>query len=1455
MMATPTISKITPQYLDEREWFKKKYEREIGKIYTRDECAIDKVGEYLKRHEKFRCTKEISMYKEYVELPRPDNIPDVVWNGPLMKRCKCPMKECDCKGNILLPPRRIPCETRYTWHPMYYLRALTCHKLWQPPEPQTTFAQRLQEFVDAELHACKKLQEIGALERGAEFCIYRCFFYHLPEAKRDYELVQVTLSVLHRYFTLKRQILEAYKNRIPPPVMEQRPQQAPVEEEEGPIIDGFYRSLSTQSNTGPNGEFIMGKTSHILFASMNDSILYDIEGKELNISSYNELEEIPKIQTITSKLDKLFSFKGIKSEISKLTTNFFSSLIEIKDTGIPVTSRATQDPPLDHCYQSIKEIPLKGYTNDDHVDTCPCCKFYKMTSFVVTSNIFEQNPAIDDYMIKSDSNTDSKLLINPTKKQSFNDIKNEKIPAGNVGDKSNKLSSSTLNNIPQVIDSLSKINIENEQIPSVSKNLTDENKNIDMKLLLKSQGEDIENDIIEMGQSMDDNKLNDQINNITSSDKNIRDTFDNVAEENKPHEILSSNESKASSKVNQLQKTDLKFDEKHHEKILSTLINIENKVIENLPVAENKGQNQANTTNEISNDILKTIESSYNSNTNEVLKDTLENIDQPSEFNKKIASVSHINVNFIEESQVDNNLNSVSEKRATSKTEVQMILNSNTILKFCSTQKPSVKKLTLKNLERLALRNRITKAISYENIKLHVKKSFQKTSSAFAAIFNCVDFKSYINVNNPKETSYSNDILKEEQLVDNLHDHVEVARDSNKKESSEKEMFSLQYNSNLMTDAESSEGKCIADKIEATIHNDKDNLYSENTRENEVTEEADEVETIDLYLNNALKLSNEAKTGNSVLKLFSQTNQESDAYECTVNSIPAKDTQMKPVSHIQENICTKYSKNILQNTQKTESIMDNNETTIKENNELKLPIQNKQETINENQLETTVNKYKEIKLSLQNTQDNVFYANKIEANNNSKFLLQEKNEQNIDGRTSDDKKLNENLINNGTTDPTTIFNKNLIDLQSINKGNQEIKVKTAINEDKKLKIPLQSAQENVCDASKIETYKNSELLLQDKHVENTDEKLITNKNKKIVENFIDNTHSTADSATIKNKYLKDLLNTQKSRNEHKEKTMSNVDKELKLPFKNTHESIRDESKIEISKTSPLLLQTKQKNETKVDKEKTMTNEDTKLQLFSKDKQDIISEKDMKKITINNGNNISKTFHNIKQSIKQFKKLKFKNYLKKRKEKKAAVTLEKEKLKNMSKTAQEIQNEYKISEEVEWFKNQYERYIGMPKTKETNPAYVLGYLRMKAYCRYVPEAKGQCFFKSVSKEPSDSVFLSWNGPRLPKCTCPYKECFCRGDMILKSKKIPISQIAPELCLMRCQHYKKQGDKRTIKYLLIDFKEQNQASHENEREDITQNTDPIEEEKDDRVCNNYSCTGKKFYYIVTAYEYID
>lgn len=398
----------------------------------------------------------------------------------------------------------------------------------------------------------------------------------------------------------------------------------------------------------------------------------------------------------------------------------------------------------------------------------------------VISNVIEQDSATDNYNLnKRYSNTDPKLFANPTIGQSLSDVKNEKT-GGYITEESD--------NIFQDIGSWENSNVGKEEITNESKKFIEENESIDEKLSSNSQ--DVNKiDKFEVGQLIDDSRLSNEIKNITKIEENIKDTFDNVTKENNSDELFSSNEKKS-------------------EKILSPFTSIGNKLAEATSIAEDNLPNQANQmkidVNEKSKDLRPTVKLSSHTETNNGIKNTLKKLEQSNKLTvKNIGTVNHSNTNFIEESQVNNNLKTVSDRGATSITNVHTILNSNTVLKFNSTQKPSVKKNSSKNLETYKLRSRLRKAMSYENCKLHIKKSFQRTSSAFSALFNCVDFKCSTNVKNANE---SNNISEEGKLSDNLQDS-----DSNKKDSkiSEIEMFSLQYNSNLMTNAENSSKKMI----------------------------------------------------------------------------------------------------------------------------------------------------------------------------------------------------------------------------------------------------------------------------------------------------------------------------------------------------------------------------------------------------------------------------------------------------------------------------------------------------------------------------------------------------------------------------------------------------------------------------------------------------------------------
>ncbi|XP_045458005.1 putative uncharacterized protein DDB_G0282499 [Melitaea cinxia] len=388
-----------------------------------------------------------------------------------------------------------------------------------------------------------------------------------------------------------------------------------------------------------------------------------------------------------------------------------------------------------------------------------------------------------------------------------------------------------------------------------------------------------------------------------------------------------------------------------------------------------------------------------------------------------------------------------------------------------------------------------------------------------------------------------------------------------------------------------SEGKYNADIINVITNKPKDDLCLEYTQDN-----ISKVDAVDTTIIKNLSFSNTPTLPNSVskvqttnednvLKLISQINQEKSTNEYIEDSISAIDAHVKPDSHTSENTRAKYLLNMLQNSQKGEGIADNNEIITKENKEFELPFQNKQVIIGTSQVET-INEDKKHKPPLK-TVDKAYDINDIEANSNSIFLLQGKNEHKIEEKItpSEDQILLESGIVNETVNLTTFNTKDLIYTTTGQRTNNEIDVKTTTNDDYKLKLTSKNTFENVCNANKCEENNSPEcLLLINEHEKNFDENMTIN-NKKLQGNRINN--ETIDTITIRNSNLNDLQRTQKV----------TTDDKLKLPFKNVKQSIGNECEIEISKTSPTSsLQDTHKHTANLYKENIILEKD-KLQLF------------------------------------------------------------------------------------------------------------------------------------------------------------------------------------------------------------------------------------------------------------------
>ncbi|XP_046961472.1 uncharacterized protein LOC124531067 [Vanessa cardui] len=648
-----------------------------------------------------------------------------------MKKCVCALaRDCECRGHILRPAELIPFEIRYTWNPMFYLRALVCFLLCRPQEPEKNFAQRLARAVYIEELTYKKLKEMDALEsRGPEFCLNRCYKHYIPEIEFD-----------NLYVTMKREIRNAIKNIEEESEMAKTDEEieSPPEEEEGEsdgagdedlegsktdkidtlqedddnngltetIVDGYYRTVATQGTTDENGEFIITNISHILFGSIDVYNICDIDGKEVNVRHYEETETEEDLP-ITSKLEDLFSLKGlkgIKNRISTFTNNLYSSIIEIKDTGIPVRSQATQDPPLDDNYQSIIEIsPNENYDSDEaHAESCLCCQYYKKYSQAFEEVGDENESQIINTSEENVSVSKDEKLIEDIKGRMFDDPSTLLPPTDN----------------PQYNSGLTTLS---DSVPA----------------------EIIESNLPRLPQ--------------VTENKNEAEML--KCRDEKKKECCKTSCSRNQVKLNSVSK-----------------INGKNIIEEDAVISQN-----------IEPEMKPTSDLSNTENTTDKKKRSNVSLRKPFSVNQDDPCKKHANFS--------------------SKIDVRILVDKKTQMISKFTQKPSVKRFVNENSQIVSSRRRVRNAFSYENIKLHVKKSFRNTSSAFSTFFKCVNFTSAFNIRRSKD----NYVEKEDKpaYTDAGNNAVKELDSSDRRnfEISEEEMFSLQYTSDLMNKANSTDAK------------------------------------------------------------------------------------------------------------------------------------------------------------------------------------------------------------------------------------------------------------------------------------------------------------------------------------------------------------------------------------------------------------------------------------------------------------------------------------------------------------------------------------------------------------------------------------------------------------------------------------------------------------------------
>ncbi|XP_072937171.1 uncharacterized protein [Epargyreus clarus] len=109
------------------------------------------------------------------------------------------------------------------------------------------------------------------------------------------------------------------------------------EEEDDQICDSCC-TVSTQSTVGPTGELVIGDYSHVLYSTLGEAIVRDIEGTELKILSYKSADDSfeHKSHNLCSfdkifGIRKLINLKELKNQISLLKQHIYTSIFEIQE--------------------------------------------------------------------------------------------------------------------------------------------------------------------------------------------------------------------------------------------------------------------------------------------------------------------------------------------------------------------------------------------------------------------------------------------------------------------------------------------------------------------------------------------------------------------------------------------------------------------------------------------------------------------------------------------------------------------------------------------------------------------------------------------------------------------------------------------------------------------------------------------------------------------------------------------------------------------------------------------------------------------------------------------------------------------------------------------------------------------------------------------------------------------
>ncbi|XP_037877865.2 uncharacterized protein LOC110386604 [Bombyx mori] len=249
----------------------------------------------------------------------------VNWDDtPLALACTCPATicTCSCRKNYLLPAQKIPRRLCPYWFGVKrFLWLFHCAKY---PKPAGTLIPKLVAVVNKESAFYRSPKgRIILTQKGPEFCMSGCLQYLVSSSQAN-ALLAAEIAKIQEIDVEGLQESGGTKFDVPDEM-----------DTEG-YCDGFTCTVSTQTdNDEESDELLMGDYTHVLYASVENTFMSDMDGKKLQISFYNEEPPDP----CAFSLSRVFHVDEMKQHLHKMKELYSSISVMIDKYSAKHTSK------------------------------------------------------------------------------------------------------------------------------------------------------------------------------------------------------------------------------------------------------------------------------------------------------------------------------------------------------------------------------------------------------------------------------------------------------------------------------------------------------------------------------------------------------------------------------------------------------------------------------------------------------------------------------------------------------------------------------------------------------------------------------------------------------------------------------------------------------------------------------------------------------------------------------------------------------------------------------------------------------------------------------------------------------------------------------------------------------------------------------------------------------------